>query len=165
MKNVELCPVDFDEANIFVEQYHRHHGRVVGAKFCIGAWNIQQESICGVAIVGRPVARLADDGWTLEVTRLCVGPNAPIGSNVASMLYGACCRVTFALGYKRLITYTLTSEPGTSLCAAGFRCLGEAGGGSWHRPKSGRPRVDKHPTQLKLKWETSVHGESYRTVI
>jgi hypothetical protein len=30
---------------------------------------------------------------------------------------------------------------------------GEAGGGSWDRNTS--PRVDRHPTQVKFKWEIS----------
>jgi hypothetical protein len=29
--------------------------------------------------------------------------------------------------------------------------IGTAGGGSWNCPS--RPRVDKHPTQLKIRWE------------
>lgn len=150
---IMLCPVNFDEANSFVQQYHRHHGRVVGAKFCIGAFDDVSQCICGVAIVGRPVARMLDDGWTLEVTRLCVGPQANPMDCVASKLYGASRRAAFALGYKRLITYTLTSERGTSLNAAGWKCLGNAGGGTWNRPQCARPRVDKHPTQLKFRWE------------
>lgn len=154
---IKLCPVDFSEANAFVTQYHRHHGKVVGAKFCVGAFDTEQGCVCGVVIVGRPVARMLDDGWTLEVTRLCVGPQAPSGSCVASKLYGASRRAAFALGYKRLITYTLSTEPGTSLRAAGWKLLGEAGGGSWNHP--GRPRVDKHPTQMKLKWEAVAMQE------
>ena len=59
----------------------------------------------------------------------------------------------FALGFKRIGTYILASEPGTSLTGAGWRCLGERGGGSWSVPS--RPRVDKHPTQMKLLYELS----------
>ena len=68
-----------------------------------------------------------------------------------SMLYGCGRRVAFGLGYRKLITYTLPSESGVSLTAAGWKCIGEAGGGSWSVPS--RPRVDKHPLQTKLKWE------------
>ncbi|QND84557.1 Uncharacterized protein ChrSV_2331 [Chromobacterium vaccinii] len=39
------------------------------------------------------------------------------------------------------------------LRAAGWRLIGEAGGGSWDCPS--RPRVDQHPTQTKLKWEAA----------
>jgi hypothetical protein len=50
-----------------------------------------------------------------------------------------------------LITYTLKSEAGTSLKAAGWKIIGESKGGSWN--VKSRPRVDKHPTVPKLIWE------------
>lgn len=147
-KDLEIVTCDLAEANTFVSQHHRHHGAVVGHKFSLAV--VKANEIVGVAIVGRPVSRMLDDGVTLEVTRCCTDGT----KNAASALYGACRRATFALGYKRLITYTLASESGTSLKAAGWRELGRAGGGAWGR--KGRPRVDKHPTQSKLKWETTV---------
>lgn len=91
---------------------------------------------------------MADNGWTLEVNRTCTDGT----KNANSMLYGACRRAAFALGYRKLLTYTLPSESGGSLRAAGWKCLGEAGGGKWSRES--RPRVDTHPTQAKLRWET-----------
>lgn len=140
-----LCPVTLEEANAFVAQWHRHHKPVPGAKFCIGV--ADGGHICGVAIVGRPIARMADDGWTLEVNRTCTDGTR----NANSALYGACRRAAWALGYKKLITYTLPEEGGASLRAAGFRTVGEAGGGRWSREN--RPRIDTHPLQKKLKWE------------
>lgn len=137
-----------DEANAFVAQYHRHHKPMPGTKFCIGV--AEGETVVGVVMVGRPVARVLDDGWTLEVNRTCT-----IGhKNANSMLYGAAWRAARAMGYRRLITYTLKTESGASLRAAGWKCLGERGGGSWHTPS--RPRVDKHPTQVKLCWEAPL---------
>ena len=147
---LELVPITLAEANAFVREYHRHHAPVPGAKFCVAVARGKEDeesSICGVAIVGRPVARLLDDGWTLEVNRTCTDGT----KNANSMLYGACRRAAFALGYKRLITYTLSEESGVSLTAAGWRCIGEAGGGTWSRKN--RPRVDTHPMQTKLRWE------------
>lgn len=142
-----IVPVDLDEANTFCREHHRHnHGRIPAAKFAVAAAD-DSAAIIGVAIVGKPVARLLDDGWTLCVHRVCT-----IGErNACSLLYGAAWRVTRNLGYHRLITYTLTTEPGTSLRAAGWKCIGEAGGGTWNR--RARPRVDKHPLQKKLIWE------------
>lgn len=105
---------------------------------------------CGVAIIGNPVARMLDDGWTAEVTRLCTTGER----NACSILYAAAWRACRALGYRRLVTYILDSEPGTSLRAAGWQCVGEAGGGSWGR--ADRPRVDKHPTQGKLRFERTA---------
>lgn len=140
-----IVPISLDEANAFVREHHRHHQPVPGAKFCIAV--AEGEKVVGVAIVGRPVARMIDDGWTLEVNRTCTDGT----KNANSMLYGACRRVAFGLGYRRLITYTLPEEGGTSLVAAGWKCLGTAGGGSWNC--ASRPRVDKHPLQAKLRWE------------
>jgi hypothetical protein len=104
----------------------------------------------GVVIVGRPVARRRDDGLTAEVTRLCVLEGEP---NACSFLYGKAARAALAMGFRRIGTYTLKSEPGTSLKAAGWVCLGERGGGSWERRS--RPRADKHPTEQKLLWEAA----------
>lgn len=142
---LSIVPIDFDEACAFVRQYHRHHIPPIGHKFSVGV--SAEGEIHGVAIAGRPVARHLDDGWTLEVLRVATDGM----KNACSALYAACWRVARALGYRRLITYTLDTEPGTSLVAAGWRCIGKAGGGSWSVPS--RPRVDKHPTQGKFRWE------------
>ena len=143
-----IVPLPLDEANAFVAQHHRHHKPTVGHKFSLGVAD-EAGQIRGVAIVGRPVARMLDNGLTLEVSRLATDgcPNA------CSALYGAARRACFALGYRRLITYTLNTEPGTSLIGAGWKCLGERGGGSWALDE--RPRVDRHPTQIKLLWDAS----------
>jgi hypothetical protein len=144
-RELAIVSCELAEANAFVRMHHRHHQPVVGHRFSLAC--AQGQNVVGVAIVGRPVSRMLDDGLTLEVTRVATDGT----KNAASMLYGACRRATFALGFKKLITYTLTSEPGTSLRAAGWRLIGEAGGGSWSRPS--RPCVDKHPLQRKLRWE------------
>jgi hypothetical protein len=140
--------VDLDEANAFVTAHHRHHKPVVGHLFSLGA--VLGDKIVGVAIVGRPVSRHRDDGMTAEVTRLCTDETR----NAYSFLYGACARAAFALGYRRIGTYILASEPGKSLVAAGWRLIGERGGGSWSVPS--RPRVDKHPLQKKMLFETEA---------
>jgi hypothetical protein len=141
-----IVPITLAEANAFVSLHHRHHAPVPGCKFCVAVQD-DQPHIVGVAIVGRPVSRMADNGWTLEVNRTCTDGT----KNANSMLYGACRRATFALGYRKLITYNLPEEGGTSLRAAGWMCLGEAGGGRWSRES--RARVDTHPLQAKLRWE------------
>jgi len=148
MSRLQLVPVTLAEANEFVRQHHRHHKPVPGAKFCIGVSD--GEKICGIAIVGRPVARMTDDGWTLEVNRTCTDGTR----NANSMLYGACQRAAWALGFRKLITYTLPEEGGASLRGSGFRLVGTAGGGSWSR--TSRPRVDTHPLQQKIRWEAAA---------
>lgn len=148
MKNLSIVPLDLASANAFVADRHRHHGEVVGHKFSLGA--MLGEQLVGVAIVGRPVARMRDDGWTLEVTRLCTDGTR----NACSFLYGAAARASFALGYRRIGTYILASEPGTSLKAAGWREIGRVSGRSWSAPS--RPRFDKHPTMDKLLFEVAA---------
>lgn len=140
--------IGLDEANAFVAQHHRHHKPVVGHLFSIGA--ADGDKIVGVVIVGRPVARMRDDGETAEVTRLCTDGTR----NACSFLYGASAKAAFALGYRRIGTYILASEPGTSLMGTGWKLIGERGGGSWSVPS--RPRVDKHPTQKKMLFERSA---------
>lgn len=146
--SLRVTTVGLDEANEFVRLYHRHHKPVVGHKFSIGA--AVDGKIVGVAIIGRPVARGRDDGVTLEITRLCTDGTR----NACSFLYGASAKAVFALGYKRLGTYILASEPGTSLTAAGWRMIAEVKGRSWSCPS--RPRVDRHPTQDKLLFEAAT---------
>src|SRR5438128_1978674 len=112
MTRLALIPLTLAAANAFVGAHHRHHRPIQGHKFSLGAGKDGQ--LVGVAIVGRPVSRMRDDGLTLEVTRLCVLPGT---KNACSFLYGAVARAAFALGYHRIGTYILASEPGTSLRA------------------------------------------------
>jgi len=131
---MEITPIDFAEANAFVATKHRHHKPMVGCKFCLAVSD--GGIVVGVAIVGRPVSRHLDNGWTLEVNRCCTDGT----KNACSMLYGAAWRAAKALGYKKLITYTLPSEGGVSLRASNWVLLGLAGGGNWNT--SSRPRLD-----------------------
>ena len=142
---LELTPISLKEANLFVAENHRHHKPVVGCKFAVAV--SKNDVVVGVGIAGRPVSRHLDDGWTLEVTRCCTDGTR----NAPSKIYGALSRAGFALGYRKVITYTMPEEGGTTMRAVGWRCLGLAGGGSWSTKS--RPRVDKHPMQKKLRWE------------
>ena len=146
---LEITPINLSEANAFVEKLHRHHKPVPGAKFSIAA--SMDGLVCGVAIVGRPVARMLDDGWTLEVNRCCTDGTR----NACSILYGAAWRAAKALGYKKLITYTLPDEGGASLRASGWTLIGERGGGNWNCKS--RPRIDTDELLRgqKLLWEAS----------
>lgn len=146
-----LVPIRLREANAFVTAHHRHHGAVRGCVACVAVKDeelfIPGDYLAGVAIIGRPVARCLADGYTAEVTRVCTLG----GRNVCSMLYAAAWRAVRALGYRRLVTYTLASEAGASLRAANFRCVGEVRGRSWNCVS--RPRVDHAAIQDKLRWE------------
>jgi hypothetical protein len=154
--SLSIVPISLAEANSVVAAHHRHHTPVVGHKFSIAVANesiwalsTHAPTICGVAIVGRPVARGNDDGWTLEVNRCCTDGTR----NACSILYGAAWRAVRAMGYRRLITYTLADEGGASVRAAGWRLVGSRGGGNWNTPA--RPRIDTvlELQGQKLLWE------------
>lgn len=142
---LRLTPISLAEANAFVAEHHRHHRPVTGHKFSVAC--SEGDKVVGVAIVGRPVSRYLDDGWTLEVNRCCTDGT----HNACSMLYGAAWRAAKAMGYKRLVTYILDTETGASLKAAGFRCVGKTGGERWTGTR--RPEVDLYPAQLKFRFE------------
>lgn len=142
-----LQPITYPEACRFIADHHRHHLPPQGWKFGIAVNDGDQ--VVGVVTIGRPVSRNLDNGYTLEVTRCCTDGT----KNAASMLYGAAWRACKALGYQRLITYTLVEEPGTSLKAAGWKSLYETSGGSWSRDS--RPRVDTAPLGQKTLWEAA----------
>lgn len=124
---LKVVPMKHADANEFVRQHHRHSRPTVGAIFCVG---VADDSLRGVAIVGRPVARRLDDGMTVEILRVATDG----ARNACSMLYGACRRIAKTMGYQRILTYTLPDEGGASLKAAGFKFDGDAGGSSsmWH---------------------------------
>jgi hypothetical protein len=145
MKRLIHARIEFADAAAFVSEHHRHHTPPVGHLFSLGAY--EGERLCGVAIVGRPVARRRDDGATAEITRLCTDGT----KDAASFLLGRAAKAAFALGFARIGTYTLKAEPGTSLKAAGWTLIGETPGKSWSVPS--RPRDDKHPIGTKLLWE------------
>lgn len=114
--SLRLAPINLTDARAFVAAEHRHNKAVVGWKF--GTSVEENGQLVGVAIVGRPGSRVlaAKEPRTVEITR-CTTNGTP---NACSMLYGAACRMAKAGGYWDAITYTLASEPGTSLLAAGF---------------------------------------------
>ena len=128
MSNLHIGPVSLSEARGFVAEHHRHNNPPPGHKFSIGCYD--GDRLCGVAMVGRPVSRMLDDGLTVEITRNCTDGTY----NACSMLYSACVRAARALGYRKIITYTLETEPGTSLKASGWTvCVKNRGGGVLER--------------------------------
>ncbi|WP_313337177.1 XF1762 family protein [Sphingobium yanoikuyae] len=150
-----LRPIIQREAFAFVERHHRHHPPPRG-----DLWRhavvTEDGALAGVAIVGRPVARALNDGFTCEVVRLCT-LDAP---NANSMLYAASERTARAQEYRRGLTYLLASEwdrfdpdtgrriGGAGCRAAGWRELWRVPGRSWNTPS--RPRIDRHPTSDKV---------------
>ena len=91
---------------------------------------------------------------TLEILRVCTDGSR----NACSFLYGALSRAAFALGYRRCVTYTLATEPGTSPRAAGWTLDAHCDDlRDWNRPRRPRQQVDLFgrtttPQEAKLRW-------------
>lgn len=145
-----VVPCTIDQANAFVRRMHRHHGSIPVARL---AFAVVDESslVRGVAIVGRPCNTHLDDEWTLEVRRVCTDgcPNA------CSALYAAAWKAVRAIGYRRLVTYTLPEEGGASLRAVGWKEVKGCGGKRWNH--KGRTRQE-NPLFLvkKSRWEIAT---------
>jgi hypothetical protein len=143
---VTLVPVTLDQAKAFVREHHRHNKPPLSWKFGVGLECGGQ--LIGVAMAGRPVARLLDVPGALEVTRVCT-----LGErNANSMLYGAIARAARALGYCKLYTYTLVSETGASLKASGWTVDAELSARTgWDTPS--RPRNEElWPSEGTYRW-------------
>lgn len=142
---MEIRPITLKQASEFINAYHRHHKATVGHKFSVGVY--AGEKLVGVAVCGRPVSRYLDNGEICEINRGCTDGTY----NACSMLYGACCRIAKEMGYKKIITYTLTSENGASLKASNFKCDGVAGGTHWTGKREGGG-----PKELKKRWSKQL---------
>ncbi len=135
--------VELFEANNFVLEHHRHHKPTVGHRFSIGAEH--DGKLVGCVIVGRPVARMSDQKNIAEVLRL-VTDGTP---NACSFLYAQASRAAKELGFTKIQTFILQSEPGTSLKASGWKNVGLTSGGTWHTRAN---RRSDQPEELKVKW-------------
>ena len=142
---LQIVPCSIQDASSIVRRWHRHHRPPLGALFALAVVD-DCMTLHGVAIVGRPVARLSDDGWTCEVVRVATDGTP----NACSALYGAAWRAARALGWRMMVTYTLPSEGGASLRGAGWRDAGLAGGGDGWLSRPGRKREN---TETKTRWE------------
>lgn len=137
--------VELWEANEFIEKHHRHHAPVVGHRFSLGVFG--DGRMVGVAVVGRPVARMTNHREVVEVTRLCTDGTP----NAASKLYAACARAAHALGYRKIQTFILDTETGVTLKAAGWRYDGDSPGGQW-KHTDGKPRRTDQPIAPKRRF-------------
>lgn len=144
-----IVPVNLERANAFVSLLHRHNKAVPGAKFCLGVID-EDGTLRGVAIIGRPVARLLDDGLTLEVNRVATDGSP----NTCSALYAAARKTAFAMGNKRLVTYTLQAESGASMRGAGWKRVAETpvSPQGWLN-RAGRKTQEVYHSK-KWRWET-----------
>ena len=153
-ERLRVVPLELTEANMLVAKWHRHHQPAQGHRFSLGVITPNGQ-LHGACIVGRPVARLAGSPReVLEVIRL-VTDGTP---NACSALYAAAARAGKAMGYRRIQTYILDTETGTTLKATGWVNEGTAGGGQW-KHTDGKPRRTDQPTGLKTRWTCWLSDE------
>lgn len=131
-------------ARVGVARLHRHHrpppGGLVAFEALVQGWPRAW------AIVGRAVSRVLDQRGWVEVTRVA----SDGAGNACSALYGAASRWARRHG-RPVHTYTLDSEPGTSLRAAGWVVVGRTQPRRWScasRPR--RSRRDE--ANGKVRW-------------
>lgn len=142
---LELVPCPLRRAKAYVGDWHRTHKKTGKGHM----WSLAvalDGFVVGVAIVGRPVAHRLQDGFTCEVLRCCTDGTR----NACSILYSAAARTARDKGYRRIITYTLAAEPGTSLVASGWTRMYRTKGGHWDRPS--RPREPSENAGPKHMW-------------
>lgn len=147
---MNLAAISIREASRFVLHHHRHLRPPQGALFAIACEHDGQ--LVGVAIVGRPVGRGLQDGRTVEITRLCTDGTA----NAPSFLLSRCRRAAAALGYQRVITYTIPAEGGASLRAAGFEQTELLPARSWAASSVAICRSDRSTPRPRARWETAT---------
>ncbi len=146
--NYKFIPISLKTANEFVAKHHRHNKPVVGHKFSIGLIAENGGGLIGVGIAGRPVARLLDDGKTLEVLRVCVMPGYP---NAGSMIYGRLVKIARLFGFEKIITYTLAKESGATMRAIGAVQEAKVKGHKWNCPSRARNSQDVY-SEEKIRW-------------
>jgi len=148
---MEIIPMTLKQANEFVDRFHRHNKHVTGHKFSLGLTH--NGELIGVAIVGRPIARNLDNGFNLEVLRVCIKDNAPKGAN--SKLYARCRAIGQMMGYKKIITYTLKSESQSTMKALGAIQECDVKAHEWTRPSRERSSQPVY-RQDKIRWELNT---------
>jgi hypothetical protein len=147
--NTHICPITLKAARAFVSEHHRHNDPPHGHKFSIGLR--KGDELIGVVVVAQPTARANNDGYTAEITRCCVIEGQ---RNASSKLFAAGLRAARAMGYRRVITYTLPTESGASLKAVGFRYDGltQFNPRGWDMPSRPRKKPTKYPYCRKIRW-------------
>lgn len=165
---MKLAPITLRDAKAFCARNHRHNQEPPAGAKCATSLVDKAGKLLGVALLAdHPTAReLANaDERACEITRTCTTG----ARNANSMLYGAICRAAEGLGFDRAYTYTLATESGASLRAAGFRVDRAVRGEVTHsRPSRHRFQRDlygeRRPSGPKVRWVRELRGRSPRAL-
>jgi len=154
-KEFQVIPLSLKEANDFIIEHHRHNKKVPVHKFSLGC--MKDNEMIGVVIVGRPVARRLDDRLVAEIHRLCIKDPSP--KNACSFLYNKCWNIWLQMGGKKILTYTLTKESGSSLRGAGWNIVNVTKPLS-KNAKGWKTRKNRNSQEVyyqeKFRWEKSA---------
>ena len=143
--SLKIIPLDLKEANGIVAKFHRHHKPAIGHRFSLGVIDDSGETV-GAAIASRPIARLSDQKFVLEITRLATNGT----KNSCSILLGAVAKSAKVMGYGIVQTTTLDKESGSSLKAVGWKSKKINVDGKGWDSRANRNVDCKH--DLKVKW-------------
>ena len=145
MRSLRVVPITISEARAYVEAHHSHHHAPLGGLFACAV--AEGERVVCVAVVSRPVARKLGGRSIAEVTR-----SASDGTrHAASMCLAAATRAAIALGYRRVVSYTLAGEAGTSYRAAGWHITGTTLPSTGWGSREGRTMMQ---VGKKYRWES-----------
>lgn len=160
-KLLSTKPITIKAANEFIKGFHRHHRPTIrnSGRWALAAVNLSDE-VVGVVIAGNPVSASYMDGYTLELTRLCVKEGAPKGT--CSFLLSKSCAIWRTMGGQRVITYTLETESGASLKGAGWKLSGIVRPHKGWTNKSKLDGIKRAHLEIyeltKHRWEKHVKG-------
>jgi len=143
--SLRIIPLDLKEANAIVQRFHRHHKPAVGHRFSLGVID-ETGKLLGAAIAGRPIARLSDQKFILEITRVATDGT----KNACSILLGAIAKSARCMGYSLVQTTTLQRESGSSLKAVGWKWQNINTDGTGWDSRKGRNVDCKN--DLKVRW-------------
>lgn len=150
--SLRVAPITVKDATRAVRRWHSHHDAPRGGLFAVSV--VDGDDLACVAIVGRPVAqRLGNTTRGIaEVTRVASSGT----EHAASMCLAAATRMALAGGYRRVVSYTLLGEAGTSYRAAGWRVTGLVEASQrWHT----RPGRTTMQGGAKVRWETGPDAQ------
>lgn len=162
-KVLAIKPVTIKYANEFIGLHHRHHRPTVrnSGRWALAVVDVNLE-VVGVAIAGNPVSATYMDGFTIELTRVCVKLGSPKGA--CSFLISKCCTVWKNMGGKRVVTYTLESESGASLRGAGWSLMATVKPHERWANKSKVDGIERARLQVyqvnKYRWEKALEEVS-----
>ena len=143
---LRVIPLTLKQVNEFISEHHRHHKPVQGHRFSLGVIIKETGELVGACSVGRPVARGCDPWMTAEVTRLVTNGY----NNACSILYASAARACREMGFNKIQTYILETEPGTTLIASGWTHETVTAGGAWKHTSG--PRRGDQPQCPKQRW-------------